>query len=151
MTTLLLLALLSTVIASTLAASKDDLLLTDYSFEEFLMDHGKSYATSEEYERRRGIFHDNLATIRRHNALQKHNYTLGINHFADMLEEELPMGLDKSLHSAYGDGVRHFYDLTNTTFEKRYLRQSELPKAVDWRTKESITTAVKNQGHCGSW
>ena len=78
--------------------------LRSYSFDTFLSDYGKSYDDSQqEYDRRYGIFHHNKYTILKHNFLnqQNSNYTLGINQFLDMLENELPLGYDKSLHRAY--------------------------------------------------
>ncbi|KAL3921859.1 MAG: hypothetical protein SGILL_002521 [Bacillariaceae sp.] len=139
---------------------------TAYSFEEFVRQHAKIYATEEEYGRRRDIFYGNLATIQDHNQQGEHNYTLGVNYFADMLQTELPMGLDKSLHPAYGENTD-----TSGSFmaasTKRHLRSGakfrtpsidfdldidlqDLPGSVDWRSRESMTSAVKNQGHCGS-
>lgn len=133
-----------------------------YSFDDFLREFGKKYDSEEEYLRRKHIFHRNWMTIQNHNQQNDHNYTLGINHFADLFEEELPMGLDKSLHPAYGAPA------SSTSAEKRSLRSelsrlttrsapfdmdfdvSDLPKSVDWRMQPSVTTAVKNQGGCGS-
>jgi hypothetical protein len=133
---------------------------TQYSFGEFLHKFGKKYDTAEEYNRRQDIFLSNLSKIRGHNdhRSSEHSYMLGINQFADLLEEELPMGLDKSLYPSYA----------RTSFsEKRQLRSTsplekqltmittdfdinDLPESVDWRLEGSITTAVKNQGMCGS-
>jgi cathepsin L len=155
--------LLVFILVGIVASEKSADSAADYSFEDFVLDHGKFYATEAEYSRRRSIFDDNLSTIQRHNELNEHNYTLGVNQFADMLEEELPMGLDKSLHRSYGNRFHLAADVST----KRNLRSgsnhqtsfhpfdfmtdlSELPESVDWRSKESITTAVKNQGHCGS-
>ncbi|KAG7355981.1 peptidase C1A, papain family protein [Nitzschia inconspicua] len=132
----------------------------EYTFDNFLVDFKKNYDTEEEYLRRRDIFQNKLIQIQLHNEQQEHNYTLGINHFADMLEEELPKGFDKSYHPAYS---RTATELA----EKRNLRSpsllqphftpfpldidlNELPKSVDWRMEPSVTTAVKNQGGCGS-
>lgn len=76
-------------------------------FEQFLADYGKEYYR-DEYYRRQKIFHRNLETITKHNAKRtesnsnyKSNYTMGVNIFADMLPDELPLGYDKSLHSAW--------------------------------------------------
>jgi cathepsin L len=137
---------------------------THYSFDEFLSKFEKNYDTLEEYNRRKAIFLSNLSKIQSHNYRHpiEHSYTLGINQFADVLEEELPMGLDKSLHPSYAlagttiSETRHLRSAPSFVLESHLMHLStdsdidNLPESVDWRLEESLTTAVKNQGMCGS-
>jgi hypothetical protein len=72
-----------------------------YSFERFRVDFGKEYTSPDEYSRREAIFQQNRKTIFEHNRQTYSNYKLGVNHFMDFLEEEMPLGYDKSMHSAW--------------------------------------------------
>ena len=44
--------------------------------------------TKEEEEMRFGIWKENWAHINKHNSANSHDYTLGMNHFGDMSDEE---------------------------------------------------------------
>ena len=92
-------------------ALKEDPSSSDL-FDQFLVEHGKEYNNQDEYNRRQEIFLHNLETIIKHNnnakrgtesskSKSKSNYTMAVNTFADMLPNELPLGYDKSLHSAW--------------------------------------------------
>jgi cathepsin L len=104
----------------------------------------KQYASAEEETSRRSIFEDNVALIRNHNLeadIGLHTYTLGLNKFADMTNEEFNKqmnGLDLSLKVNGGD--RHTY---------RAPANVQVPDEVDWRPKGYVTP-VKDQGQCGS-
>jgi len=104
----------------------------------------KQYASAEEETSRRSIFEDNVALIRNHNLeadIGLHTYTLGLNKFADMTNEEFNKqmnGLDLSLKVNGGD--RHTY---------RAPANVQIPDEVDWRPKGYVTP-VKDQGQCGS-
>jgi cathepsin L len=104
----------------------------------------KQYASAEEETSRRSIFEDNVALIRNHNLeadIGLHTYTLGLNKYADMTNEEFNKqmnGLDLSLKVNGGD--RHTY---------RAPANVQVPDEVDWRT-QGYVTPVKDQGQCGS-
>jgi cathepsin L len=104
----------------------------------------KQYASAEEETSRRSIFEDNVALIRNHNLeadIGLHTYTLGLNKFADMTNEEFNKqmnGLDLSLKVNGGD--RHTY---------RAPANVQVPDEVDWRPKGYVTP-IKDQGQCGS-
>ncbi|MQM20382.1 hypothetical protein Taro_053400 [Colocasia esculenta] len=53
----------------------------------WMAEHGRVYADEAERERRLRIFHDNLRYIDAHNR-GGHSYTLGLNQFADLGNEE---------------------------------------------------------------
>jgi len=106
-------------------------------FDAFVTTHQKSYPTRQQYVERQAIFQTNLAKAERLNF------------------ESLANGGDAAF------GVTKFSDLTEQEFRETYLMQSlempdlvasELPARamaadVDWR---NVTTAVKDQGQCGS-
>ncbi|XP_062984645.1 procathepsin L-like [Elgaria multicarinata webbii] len=105
--------------------------------------HGKEYHEKEEGWRRM-IWEKNLKMIELHNldhSLGKHSYTLGMNQFGDMTNEEFSQ-------------VMNGFRFTET--ERKYTGSlflepnfSEAPKSVDWREKGYVTP-VKTQAHCGS-
>jgi len=119
----------------------------EYSFEQYVKEFDKEYSSDEEYKQREGIFLQNLASILDHNSNRDSSqHYMDINHFADKLDNELPLGYDKSSHPAWSAA---------TSVERRTLAfdtedVKKLPESVDWRTNGRVTTAVKNQLHCGS-
>ena len=60
----------------------------DAEFINFIAKYGKTYASKSEHQRRAQIFAQNLQYINEHNAKADKTYTLAVNKFADMLEEE---------------------------------------------------------------
>eukprot|EP01147_Barroeca_monosierra_P001608 gene1608-4745_t len=110
------------------------------TFSEFKTQFGKVYESVEEEARRAQIFADNLAFISRHNAEAArglHTYTVGINQFADLTNEEY-----RQLYLSPYPGLLG---------RKRNTVWLEGPNAgsVDWRQKGAVTP-IKNQGQCGS-
>jgi len=115
-------------------------------FDKFKRDFGRSYRTVAEERERLEIFASNLAYIRRHNsqaALLMRSYTLGVNQFADITNEE----------------YRHTLRLMNRPVANRTSSgalihppagvREELPDSIDWVAKGKVV-GVKNQGQCGS-
>jgi cathepsin L len=111
-------------------------------FSEFKKIHGKSYASPEEELARFGIFHENLKFIAAHNARHAEGletFTVGVNRFADMTNEEYVQWLGAPQEARFGNA-------------STYLSPSNLaalPAEVDWRSK-GLVTPVKDQGQCGS-
>ena len=140
------LALLSWLLATSVAAVETK-ASEDYPFDTYIKEFNKDYATDEEFRLRESIFLKNLATIVRHNNDRDPlKYYMDLNQFTDMSEEELPLGYDKSYHAAW----KHESDTSISRNLQATLAIEDLPPSVDWRSKGDATTAVKNQGGCGS-
>ncbi|XP_062339988.1 cathepsin La isoform X2 [Osmerus eperlanus] len=103
--------------------------------------HSKNYQHEEEGWRRM-VWEKNLKKIEMHNlehSLGKHSYSLGMNHFGDMTNEEFRQ-------------VMNGYKLQQRKFKGSLFLEPnnmEAPKQVDWR-EEGYVTPVKDQGQCGS-
>ncbi|XP_057643581.1 cathepsin Q-like [Chionomys nivalis] len=112
----------------------------DAEWEEWKMLYEKSYSLEEE-ALRRTVWEKNMKMIKLHNVengLGKNGYTMKMNAFGDMTDEEfkkMVVGFPMQTHKR-GKGIW-----------KRSL--SGLPKFVDWR-KEGYVTPVRKQGRCGS-
>ncbi|CAF0999009.1 unnamed protein product [Rotaria sordida] len=111
--------------------------------------HKKQYANSQEEQYRQGVFENNVAKINQHNLetdLGLHTYTLKINKFADMTHEEF-------LRTMVGGFKRRSTTEISSTFDRHtFLPPSNvvIPPSIDWRTKGAVTTAIEDQGQCGS-
>merc|ERR1719430_534880 len=91
-----------------------------------------------EHDARKNIFANNLKFIEKHNAehaLGLHTYTVGINQFADLTNEEFV---------AQFTGFKASDNLPESSVD--FVSR---PENIDWREKGAVT-AVKNQGQCGS-
>ena len=73
--------------ASTFLAEDNDQEVKQL-FNEFISEHQRNFLTKEEYNARLGNFKANLAEINRINAEANNTFTLEINQFADLSQEE---------------------------------------------------------------
>jgi len=111
----------------------------DSEWESFKVKFERSYSSVEEHDIRRSIFADNLRLILSHNAEHAkglHTYTLGVNRFADLTNEEFR---------------NQFNGFKPINGEEGPFHQTErsAPDSMDWRD-HGLVTPVKNQGQCGS-
>ena len=104
-----------------------------------MAEHGKSYATKEEYERRKEVFAKTLRFVSEKNSQNGASYRVGLNKFSDLTQEEFEAML-------LGDnGAPEDYSQEQSGL---HLEQG-VYTPVDWRTKDAIGP-VKDQGKCGS-
>jgi len=123
------------VIALTAAQAFD----LDTEWEHFKLKYGRNLLTGQEHDARKNIFANNLKFIEKHNAehaLGLHTYTVGINQFADLTNEEFVQQFT---------GFKAMDDLPESSVEI----DVERPAEIDWRQKGAVTP-VKNQAQCGS-
>ncbi|PSS17269.1 Actinidain like [Actinidia chinensis var. chinensis] len=108
-------------------------------YESWLVEHGKSYNSLDEKEMRFEIFKENLRIIDDHNADANRSYSLGLNRFADLTDEEY-----RSTYLGLKRGPK-------TDVSNQYMPKvgDALPDYVDWRTVGAVV-GVKNQGLCSS-
>jgi len=110
----------------------------EQAFKEFVSKFSKKYDSVEEELQRLSIFASNYEFIKTQNDL-KSSYTLGVNAYADLTQEEI-----KSTRL----GFLNLKDRVPHLGTDRYSGAA-LADAVDWVEKGAVTP-VKNQGHCGS-
>ena len=120
----------------------DDEVMSMY--ESWLVKHGKNYNALGEKEKRFQIFKDNLRFIDEHNNSQDRTFTVGLNRFADLTNEEyrsMYLGTRLDANRRLAKGKRSL----------RYMPRAgeELPDSVDWRDSGAVVD-VKDQGSCGS-
>ncbi|CAH0545783.1 unnamed protein product [Brassicogethes aeneus] len=111
---------------------------TQQEWDLFKESHKKAYRSLIEERLRYQIFSDNLDKINNHNAKfakGETTYTMGVNQFADMTEEEF---MDMFKHS-----------LKPLEVTKTHEKTEETPLEKDWRI-EGAVTPVKDQKTCGS-
>ena len=105
-------------------------------FAQFRERFHRKYSSIEEFMDRYKIFSDNMQFIIEHNEDSTQNFTLGMNQFTDMTNDEFKanqFGLLKL--GSYCDA----YEPTDST----------PASIIDWRNKNAVTS-VKDQGQCGS-
>ncbi|XP_070777479.1 cathepsin S, ortholog 1 [Enoplosus armatus] len=112
-------------------------------WEEWKIKHHKVYDNQTEIVFRRAVWEKNMQVVLRHNqeaSTGKHNFTMGLNHLADMTVEEI----NEKLNGLKLEEPVHF---RNGTFKE--LSGLLTPQSVDWR-KKGLVSPVQNQGLCGS-
>ncbi|XP_066509444.1 uncharacterized protein [Hoplias malabaricus] len=135
-----------TVAALVAVAGADRVSMEDLEFQSWKLKFGKSYSSAEEESQHKMTWLDNRKLIQEHNLLADQgikSYRLGLNHFADMDDEEY--------REMFKDCLG-FFNRTKIPEGALFFRKPagvELPPEVDWRKKNSVTP-VRNQKKCGS-
>ncbi|XP_036449122.1 cathepsin L1-like [Colossoma macropomum] len=137
---------LLTLTALVVVAGAASVSLEDVEFHAWKLKFGKSYGSVEEESRRKMIWLDNRKLVQEHNMLADQgikSYRLGLNHFADMDNQEFQAGFGSCLGS---------FNMTKAHSAPAHIRQAgdaNLPNSVDWRNKGYVTQ-VKNQNPLNS-
>lgn len=109
--------------------------------EQWMTLHKKVYTDSFEKEQKFQIFKENVQRIEAFNNAGNKSYKLGINHFADLTNEEF-----KARNRFKG----HMCSSTKKTPTFKYEHVTAVPASLDWRQKGAVTP-IKNQGQCGMY
>lgn len=114
---------------------------------EWMAQYGRSYASYSENEKRFGIFKQNLKFIEKFNNAGNNSYKMGLNHFADLTEQEFIASHTGLITSTPPKAMKKM--MMTPFHNNKPLNLSQLPISLDWRDKRAVTP-VKNQGTCGN-
>ena len=147
--------------SSALARPKWHELSEKYSFEQYVLDFGKSY-DAEEFDMRRAVFDEKLVSILAHNAKPEVTWRQGVNALTDMEEWEITKfkkGLDKgsafrsrAAKEAAAEETASEEVMKRADMKERSSEKKALPASMDWRNYANggIVSPVKDQAQCGS-
>jgi len=105
-------------------------------FSEWSKKHNKNYATTEETFKRYEIFKSNVAWINKRNTELEH-MTVGLNEFADLTQEEF-------------ESIYLLQDFNSTEYTAEVMANTVEQDPDNIHIGGTCTTAVRNQGQCGS-
>jgi C1A family cysteine protease len=111
----------------------------DFKFMKFVTEHGKSYATTEEFDARKEHFMRADYAYEQINNNPDSHMIAGHNKFSDWTPEEI----DRMM------GLKFPHPEKTDALAQTFADDINLPTSVDWRTSGNVT-AVKDQGSCGS-
>ena len=107
-------------------------------FNDFKEKFMKKYETFEEMRDRFAVFRDNLRFIRDHNSLSNQTFTLGVNQFTDMTNDEFKSYVQRFQKPVGSFGCQPFSS-----------NAAGAPASIDWVAKGKVNP-VRDQGQCGS-
>lgn len=105
-------------------------------FMAWMSEFGKSYDNQAEYQTRFTLFQKTLRSLEKHATRNDRKYEMGLNHFADLTDEEF-------------QGMLGFIPAEVRTNEVRLTKNIREPSHVDW-TEAGCVQHVKDQKSCGS-
>lgn len=115
--------------------------LDSYTFQQYLVEFGKSYP-AHELAQREALWGLALKQVMVHNSNQDHTWKKSLNKFSDMTDAELKAFKGRSRQPVS-------FSEPPASFWKNLKNVSDLPAEIDWR-KNGVVTPTKNQGGCGS-
>ncbi|CAL9119282.1 unnamed protein product [Musa textilis] len=110
-------------------------------FEQWIAEHGRTYASESEKSYRLGVFTRNLDFVNAFNQAGNYSYTVGLNDFADLTKEEFVATYTTTILKPSADSY--------PGSEPFMYRDVTAVVSLDWRD-EGVVTPVKNQGSCGA-
>nr|CAD1842313.1 unnamed protein product [Ananas comosus var. bracteatus] len=110
-------------------------------FEDWMRQYGRVYGSEDDKSLRFEIFKHNVNHIETFNSRNENSYTLGINQFADMTNEEF---VARYAGTFFPQNIE-----SEPTASLEDVDLSKVPDSIDWREKGAVTE-VKQQGECGS-
>ena len=134
----LMLLLLAMVHRATSCTLDDRAMLVRY--QNWMAEHGRVYTNDEEKQLRFQVFKDNVALIDAHNGNPDKGFTLAVNKFTDLTNNEI--------RASYNGYKRAPSRVVSGSF--RYANVSAVEDEVDWR-KNGAVTPIKHQGACGKF
>lgn len=111
--------------------------LRDAEFSSFMKNYGKTYSSVEEQKYRLSVFNANVKKINEHNA-KKLSWTLGVNAFADLTEEEFEKKFVGATEFTKGEAT------------EGVASSVKIPEKLDWRD-EGMVTPVKDTMSTTVW
>jgi len=100
----------------------------DFEFLKFVSQHGKSYATKEEFATRNAIFKRNLALIRAENAKPENTFRVTVNKFADWSASDFKKILNPALNNQ-----------RSRSLQSGEIQLKDIPAAIDWRMHNNVS------------
>mmetsp|Transcript_26363 Transcript_26363/g.41803 ORF Transcript_26363/g.41803 Transcript_26363/m.41803 type:complete len:376 (-) Transcript_26363:140-1267(-) len=118
------------------------------SFVHWKKEFGKTYTDLEAEGKAFITFLENWHMINEFNKGGEESYTLGMNQFSDMKEDEFKL----YVHGHEGSCLRKSNIAKRSLTNQKKASNADVPDAVDWTNVngKSYVSAVKNQGQCGS-
>ncbi|KAJ3696646.1 hypothetical protein LUZ61_000351 [Rhynchospora tenuis] len=126
------------LVLATSSSNESSLVLVE--FEKWISDHGRVYESEAEKSKRFDIFKANYEYIQEKNREPSLTYTLGLNEFADLTNDEFVARYTGALPPTDAD--------VTIPAEPFKFDNLSLPASIDWRSYGAVTP-VKNQGSCG--
>ena len=110
-----------------------------YLFHHFTKNFQKDYSI-DTFDQKFEVFKDNVNFIYKHNQNENKTYTLGINQFSDLTNDEFK----KLFNFDFNKDLELKAECDKMVFSNVFT-----PVSIDWRQKGAVTN-VKDQGQCGS-
>ncbi|XP_032902569.1 cathepsin L1-like [Amblyraja radiata] len=121
----------------------------DVEWKNWKLQYNRHYIEGEETNRRM-IWESAMSYIEQHNreyAMGKHTFTVGINQFGDLTNEEFNKLMNGFLINEGESSIAKVEECDG--FDETNENDLKLPESFDWR-KKGVVTPIKNQGQCRS-